>query len=145
MKDTKTIQTLASVSLIGGPLSLIIGGVLLSTAGLVCGIIALVMVRSKEAESAIASENIRQTLFRQAIIGIAVSGLAVILNAATLMATLPAILDAVQTGDYSSVFGGGDPSASDSSGSADSGGAFGGSSGERSSESAQSGKSSAWG
>lgn len=144
MKDTKTIQTLASISLIGGPLSLIIGGVILSTAGLVCGIIALVMVRSKEAESAIASDSIRQTLVRQAFIGIAVSGLAVILNAATLIATLPAILDAIQTGDYSSVLGGGS-STSDPSGSADSGGAFGGSSGDATPESAQSSRSSAWG
>ena len=140
MKDTKTIQTLASVSLIGGPLSIIIGGVLLSTAALVCGIVAFVMVRKMQgAAEGAQSTAIEQALTRQAIIGIAVSALALVMNVASVIMMLPAIMDAVQTGDYSSLLGGG------ASGSTDSGGAFGGGSGGSSVESAQGGKSSIWG
>ena len=143
--STKTIQTLASVSLIGGPLSLIIGGVFLSTAALVCGIIALVMVRSKNgAEAKEMTEAIRQTLMRQAIIGIAMSGIAVVMNAASLIMMMPAILDAAQTGDFSSVFGG-SSTGGGSAGSADSGGAFGGNAGDSGSAAPQSGRSSVWG
>lgn len=146
MKNAKTIQTLASISLIGGPLSLIVGGVLLSTAGFVCGIIALVMVRSDKDAAANAgiSDAIKQTLTRQAIIGIAVSGIALVMNAATFAMMLPAIMDAVQTGDYSSLLGNGSSTA-DSASSTDSGGAFGGSSGGSSSEGSQGGRSSIWG
>lgn len=143
--NMKTIQTLASVSLIGGPLSLIIGGVALSTAALVCGIIALVAVRGKGAATdETMTDAIRQTLMRQAIIGIAMSGIAVVMNVATIMTMMPAIMDAAQTGDFSSLFGGG--SADDaSSGSTDSGGAFGGTSTDGGSAGSQSGRSSVWG
>lgn len=145
MKDTKTIQTLASVSLIGGPLSLIIGGVLLSTASLVCGIIALVMVRSsKTSFDESISANIQQTLMRQAIIGIAMCALALAVNAISLAMMMPAVFDAVQSGDYSSVFGGGSASG-DSASSAGSSGAFGNGSAGSGTESAQSGRSSVWG
>lgn len=145
MKDTRTIQMLASVSLIGGPLSLIIGGVVLSTAALVCGIIALVMVRSaKNAQQDAVPDAILQTLTRQAVIGIAVSAIAVAMNAATLMMTMPAIIDAMQTGDYSSLLGG-ESSAADSAGSSDSGGAFGGNGGDAASDAPKSGRSSVWG
>lgn len=146
MKNAKTIQTLASISLIGGPLSLIVGSVLLSTAGLVCGIIALVMVRSNKDATANAGmpDAIKQTLTRQAIIGIAVSAIASVMNTATVIMMMPAILDAVQTGDYSSLLAGGS-SAADSAGSTDSSGAFGGNAGDAASEASQGGRSSVWG
>ena len=145
MKDMRTIQLLASISLIGGPLSLIIGGVFLSTAAFVCGIIALVMVRSSKGDATdeAPSDTILQTLTRQAVIGIAVSGIALVMNAAALMMMLPAILDAVQTGDYTSLLNG-DASMSDSS-SADSGGAFGGTSTDQGESASQGGRSSVWG
>lgn len=143
--NVKTIQTLASVSLIGGPLSLIIGGVALSTASLVCGIIALVAVRGKGAATHEGmTDTIRQTLMRQAIIGIAMSGIAVVMNVASLIAMLPAIMDAAQTGDISSLFGGSSGDGA-SNGSTDSGGAFGGNGNDAGPAESQSGRSSVWG
>lgn len=145
MKDTRTIQMLASVSLIGGPLSLIVGGVILSTAAFVCGIIAFVMIRSnRSAQDEAASDAILQTLTRQAIIGIVVSAIALVMNAATLIMLLPSIMDAVQTGDYSALFSGDAPS-SDSSGSSGSGDAFGSGNGNEAANASQSSRSSVWG
>ncbi len=130
MKDYKSIQMLASISMIGGPVSLLVGGVPLSAAAVICGIIALVMLR-KGKESPPSDEEgpfsngpaIAQNLIRQAIIGTSVSAVALILNGAALASIMPAMLEAIQTGDYSSLWNATDPSASSSSAA---GSAFGG-------------------
>ncbi len=119
MRDYKSIQVLASISLIGGPLSLLFGGVLLSAASLVCGIIAMVMLRGPKVRAAqTGNDAIEQSLTRQAIIGLAVSGIALVLNAVALASIMPALLDAMRNGDYSSLLGGGSSDGSSSSGSA---------------------------
>ena len=41
----KSAQTLVTISIIGGPVSLIIGGVLLSTIALICGILAFTKIK----------------------------------------------------------------------------------------------------
>lgn len=120
MKDYKSIQMLASISMIGGPLSLLFGGVLLSTAALVCGIIALVLLRSARARAAGSSEEpIAQNLMRQSVIGLAVSAIALVLNAAALATVMPAMMEALQTGDPSALMNGGSEGASSSSGAFD--------------------------
>lgn len=112
MKDYKSIQVLASISMIGGPLSLLFGGVLLSTAAVVCGIVALVLLRGLKAQNGASGsvpasdEAIAQNLMRQALIGVAVSAVALVLNAVALATVMPAMLDALQTGDYSSLLNG---------------------------------------
>lgn len=105
MKDLKTIQVLASISLIGAPVSLIFSSLFLSIAAFVCGIVAMVMLNKREADpSGSREDEIAEGLKRQAIIGIAISAVALALNAVALAAVLPAMIEAMRTGDYSALF-----------------------------------------
>lgn len=99
LKDLKTSQTLVMVASIAGPVSLFIGGVLLSTVGLVCAIIGLrkLSVLSGR-QTGIAAMALR--FKRSAIIGLVVCGIALILNAISFYLMFPVILDMVESGDY---------------------------------------------
>lgn len=97
--DLKKAQTLVMVASIAGPVSLFVGGVLLSTVGLVCGIVAYrKLLKLADKHSDVAALAMR--LKRSSIVGMVVCGIALALNAISLYLMLPVILEMMETGDY---------------------------------------------
>lgn len=105
LKEMNAARTLTTVATIGGPVSLIIGGVALSAVALVCAIIALSKVRRILARPDSAYRDYATMVRQAALMGIVVSAIALVLNLIGLIAMIPIIMEIMQTGDYSVLFG----------------------------------------
>lgn len=103
--DLKSARTLATVASIAGPISLIVGGVALSTVALACAIIALVKIRNAQSQ---ADESIRayiKALRQTAFMAVLVSSIALVVNAVGVALMMPVLMEAMQTGDFSAILG----------------------------------------
>lgn len=99
LRNVKSARTLIMVANIAGPVSLFIGGVLLGTAGLVCGIIGyrkLSVLLKKKSEVA----DIAIRLRRSSIVAMVICSVAIILNAIAIYLMLPVVLEMLETGNY---------------------------------------------
>ncbi|MCI8469067.1 MAG: hypothetical protein HFJ75_06230 [Eggerthellaceae bacterium] len=101
----RSAQTLVTIATISGPVSLLIGGVMLSTIGLVCAIMALVKANGflkepGEDQWKVIASRIR----RSSVLAVIVCALALILNAMTVASVMPAMMEAVQSGDLTSLY-----------------------------------------
>lgn len=76
-----------------------IGGVFLATAGLVCAIIALKKLNALSTRLTDVAAPAKR-LKRSCIIGIAVCSIALVLNAVSAYLMYPAVLEALESGDY---------------------------------------------
>ena len=94
-----------TVSIIAGPVSMIVGGVLLSAVALGCALVALAKVRRMEVPEGTDGALV-QAVRRQAMVGVGIGVVALVLNAVTLALLMPGIIEAAQTGDFSSLLGG---------------------------------------
>ncbi len=90
---------------VAGPVSLIIGGVALSTVALVCAIIAFTKVRRLLSQGDFPQRPYALTLRQTALIALGVSAVALVLNGITVAMMMPVLLEAMQTGDYSAILG----------------------------------------
>ncbi|WP_165252301.1 hypothetical protein [Adlercreutzia sp. ZJ304] len=91
-------QTLVTITIIASPVSLVIGGLPLGIVALICGIVALSKIRAaieKLSEPSAIANNLK----RQAIIGISVSIVSIVLNAISIIIILPAFIEFLQSGD----------------------------------------------
>lgn len=102
--ELKSARTLSTVATVAGPVSLIIGGVALSTVSLVCGILALSKVRKVIAASP-EPVPVARALRQTAVMGIVIGAVALVLNAVSVALMMPVLLEAMQTGDYSAILG----------------------------------------
>lgn len=119
LQKLKTSQTLITVAFISAPVSLLIGGLALSIAALVCAIVAFVRIR-KVLEPSDVPGSIARSLYVQSMVALVASCVAVALNAVAFAYMFGALSQAMQTGDYSKLFnsfGGASASSSSSSGS----------------------------
>lgn len=98
-QQLKKAQNLVMVANIAGPVSLFIGGVLLSTVGLVCAVVAFAKLKKLETKDARIAMTAKQ-LKRSSIVGIVICAIALVLNAISFFILLPEVLKMVETGDY---------------------------------------------
>lgn len=103
--ELKSARTLATVATVAGPVSLIIGGVALSTVALVCGIIAFVKVRRVLSASDPTDSFYARALRQTTLMGIVVAAVALVLNGVSVALMMPALIEAMQTGDYTAILG----------------------------------------
>lgn len=99
LRELKKSQTMVMVASIAGPVSLFIGGVLLSGVGLVCAIVAFRKLKKLIAKHTDVS-MLAQRLKRSAIVGMAVCGVAFALNAISFYLMMPVVLEMMESGDY---------------------------------------------
>lgn len=99
LRELKKSQTMVMVASIAGPVSLFIGGVLLSGVGLVCTIVAFRKLKKLIAKHTDVSV-LAQRLKRSAIVGMAVCGVAFALNAISFYLMMPVVLEMMESGDY---------------------------------------------
>lgn len=105
LRNLKTSQTLTMIASIAGPVSLFIGGVFLSTVGLVCGFIGfkkLKVLSNKQTKVAAAAARLK----RSSIIGMTVCAVALILNALSLYIMWPELMQMLETGNYANMAAG---------------------------------------
>ena len=95
----------STVAAIAGPVSFIIGGVMLSTVGLVCAIVGFVKIKhvidDVDGRQKVYATTVRQTL----IWGLAISAIALIVNIVGIALMMPVLMEAMQTGDFTSILG----------------------------------------
>ena len=86
-------------------LNFIIGGVMLSTVGLVCAIVGFVKIKhvidDVDGRQKVYATTVRQTL----IWGLAISAIALIVNIVGIALMMPVLMEAMQTGDFTSILG----------------------------------------
>lgn len=99
VRDLKKAQTMVMVASVAGPVSLFIGGVLLSGVGLACAIVAYRKLK-KLIEKRTDVSMLAQRLKRSAIVGMAVCGVAFALNAISFYLMMPVVLEMMESGDY---------------------------------------------
>lgn len=98
-------QNMALAASICGPVSVFVGTVLLSSAGIVCGVIGLRKVKAL-ADRTDEIGAMAQRVKRSCIIAIIISAIATALNIVYLVVLYPMMLEIIETGDYSSLFDG---------------------------------------
>lgn len=103
--DLKSARTLATVASIAGPISLIVGGVALSTVALVCAIIALTKVRNAQRQAGEPIRAYAKVLRQTALMAVFISSIAFVVNAVGVALMMPVLLEAMQTGDFSAILG----------------------------------------
>lgn len=103
LQQLKSCQTLTTIALIGAPVSLLFGGLALSTAALVCAIVALVKLRKIVTPDDMPG-SLERTLYTQALIALVISIVAMTLTVVALIYMFGAIMEAMQTGDISRLF-----------------------------------------
>lgn len=94
---------------IAGPVSLIIGGVLLSTAGLICSLIARSRINTmlkEQPQDRVFSQKVMQAA-KPGAIALIICTIALVLNVISLALVMPAVLEASQTGNLTTLFGSG--------------------------------------
>ena len=96
--ELKSARTLATVASIAGPVSLIIGGVALSTVAVICATIAIVKVKH-----VLSRADPSQRTY--ALLGVVIGLVALVLNAVSVAMILPTLIEAMQTGDYRAILG----------------------------------------
>lgn len=102
--EVKKVQNLALAASICGPVSVFIGGMLLSGIGVVCGFLG--MRRADRIEKA--DKDVQEAAARarrSCVVALIVCAVAFSLNAAYSFYMYPIIMDAVQTGDLSALMG----------------------------------------
>ena len=106
LASTRKLITFANIA---GPVSLIIGGVLLSTAGLICSLIARSRINTmlkKQPQDQAFSQKVMQVA-KPGAIALIICTIALVLNVISLALVMPAVLEASQTGNLTTLFGGG--------------------------------------
>lgn len=104
MQEVRSIRALTMVANIAAPVSLFIGGTLLSLVGLICAIIALVKV-NKIIKSDREIAVLAKTYLRSCFVGLALCVVVLLANIATLMTIYPVIMEMMESGDYSALTG----------------------------------------
>ena len=105
LMELKSARTLSTVATIAGPVSFIIGGVALSSVALVCAILAFTKTRRVLRKGPGPNSSFANIVKQTAIMGIFISCVALVLNLIGLIAMIPILMDAMQTGDYSAILG----------------------------------------
>ena len=105
LREMNSARTLTTVATIGGPVSLVIGGVALSAVALVCAVLALAKIRSVMAKADSPYRGYATMVRQAAIMGTVISAVALVLNIIGLIAMMPLLMEVIQTGDYSTIFG----------------------------------------
>lgn len=101
-KQLQTVQTLSAIAFIAGPISLLIGGVLLSGAALACAIVALVKVRKIMAQEDSPS-NLSVSLRKQSIVAVVIASVVLGFNLVWFAAMFMTVLQVAQSGDYGQI------------------------------------------
>lgn len=94
---------------IAGPVSIIIGGVILSGAGLICAFIARRKINDLLNAECAPSEAFKQrilTAARPGAVALVICAIALILNAISVAIMMPILLSAMQSGDIQTLIGG---------------------------------------
>ena len=94
LRQLKSAQTLVTVATIAGQLSLLIGGVVLSGVGVICALMAFVKTRRVIAEGVAPGLTVYASRIRRSAV----------LSAIALASVLPAMIQAIQTGDLSLLY-----------------------------------------
>ena len=105
LASTRKLITFANIA---GPVSLIIGGILLSTAGLICSLIARsrITMLKEQPQDRVFSQKVMQAA-KPGAIALIICTIALVLNVISLALVMPAVLEASQTGNLTTLFGGG--------------------------------------
>ena len=112
--DLKKIRSLLLAANIMGPVSLLLGGFVLSAIGFICGMVALKNIKKLNIEKGM-NGFMYDSLKRSATMSISICAIAFGLNLIAFIVAWPMISQMIQTGDYSSVMSGAPAGSPDSS------------------------------
>ena len=103
-------RTLTLVASIAGPVSLFVGGTLLDIAGLVCGTISY-MTLNKILSQPTQHSDYAKALKRTTIVAMAICGVAMALNIATVITIMPELMQMLESGELADISAAPAPSA----------------------------------
>ena len=100
--ELKSAQTLTTVAMICGPVSLLIGGVILSTVAIICAVLAYWKTKKLQPKNGTQEELIRK-VNRTAVITTVIGIAALVVNAIYVAMMMPILLETLNTGDISAL------------------------------------------
>lgn len=118
LAQLKSIQNLVTIATIAGPVSLLIGGMLLGTIAVICGALAVHKLNKLPIQNSSHAELVGKVK-RSAYIAIGISVAALVVNGVFVALMMPEVLAAIETGDLSILQGDGVSSFSDMSSSSE--------------------------
>lgn len=104
LRQLSSAQTLITIALISAPVSLVVGGILLSIVSVICAFVARSKIGhalSRLSDPGFAALRLRSQVHVALIISLAVTGI----NVAYLVYIIPAIIEVMQTGDMQQLMG----------------------------------------
>lgn len=101
----KNARTLLLVAAIAGPVSMIVGGVLLSSVALVCAIVSLIKIRAAIRIEGHLRESVAHRLTISCVIILGVALVALVLNMVNLIIIWPALMEIIESNSFESVLG----------------------------------------
>lgn len=100
--ELKTIRNLLMAGNILGPVSIIIGGVFASAAGLICGLVARHKTKRLEESRTQTQENMA-ILKRSCNITLAICSVTLVLNAISLVMTMFMVMQMIESGEFANL------------------------------------------
>ena len=105
IKEIKSAQTFITVATIAAPVSLLFGGVLLSSIALICGIVGQRKLKSIHPKTAQEKAAI-QVALKSVRMALIMCAIALVLNAVSMYFMYPTYLEILESGDTSALQGG---------------------------------------
>lgn len=105
IRQLSSAQTLITVCLISAPVSLLIGGALLSAVALICAGIAYSKVRDAIRVQGGEPSYVAARLRSQSRIAIIIAAITLVINIVYLIVIMPAVIEVMRTGDVQQLFG----------------------------------------
>lgn len=100
----KSAQTMITIAIIGSPISLIFGGVILSTICVICAAIAYSKIK-KVLTHYQGDSLFPKNMFRQSKIALGMTIFVLVINTISLAFVIPEVINILETGDLSSLYG----------------------------------------
>lgn len=104
LKKLKSAQRLSLMATVFGPVSLLIGGMLLSGIGFACAVVSRKRLNALM-QSASEAGRLAAKLQRTVVVSIVVCAVAFVLNAISAWLMYPVLVETLSSGDYASILG----------------------------------------
>lgn len=106
-RELRSARSLMTASNIMGPVSIFIGGVVLSLAGVICAVISMSKFKRLASSADAAVSAVAKRLSKAAAVSVSICAVALVVNAISAAIMFPILMDAVESGQMDQILGSG--------------------------------------
>lgn len=106
-RELRSARSLMTASNIMGPVSIFIGGVVLSLAGVICAVISMLKLKRLASSADAVVSTVAKRLSKAAAVSVSICAVALVVNAISAAIMFPILMDAVESGQMDQILGSG--------------------------------------